>query len=356
MGPGRGGGRVVFNKQPRFLTARTRDSAWRLGIIGNDDLRLVVGLNYDSVRAELNRMRNIFLIAVPLALALVGGGGWLVATRALRPLKTIALTARQVTARGLDQRIPSSGDDPEISRVISVLNSMMDRLETSFRQATRFSADASHELKTLLAIMQGELENAIQSSMPGSTEQRVFTGLLEQNQNLKRITSSLLLLAQADAGQLKLTPEEISLSHELEGLIEDAQALAADSKLEFAADIPPGVRVRGDRGLLRMALLNLLQNAVRYNEPGGSVAVRLAAAKEATLTLCNTGPGIPEADQSKIFERFYRVQQPAAPARDGHGLGLSLAREIILAHRGQLTLQESRPGYTCFAVVLPLLP
>jgi signal transduction histidine kinase len=352
FGSGRGGGPVVFNKLPRFFTARTPESAWRLGIMGNDDLRLVVGLNYDTVEAELNQMRNIFLITLPLALLLVGGGGWLVAGRALRPLQTITRTAEQVTARGLDQRIPVSDEDPEIGRLIQVLNGMIDRLEASFRQAIRFGADASHELKTPLAIMQAELENAIQSATPGSSEQRVFTNLLEETQQLKRITGSLLLLAQADAGQLKLTLEEIPLSGDVEAMIEDAQILAAESGLQFKLEIQPGIMVRGDRGLLRMALMNLIQNAVRYNELGGAVGLTLVSGKEVELSICNTGPGIPPNDQLRIFDRFYRVRQSSPGSGEGLGLGLSLAREIILAHRGRLVLKESRPGHTCFTVSL----
>jgi signal transduction histidine kinase len=351
-GAGRGGGPVVFTKVPRFFTVRTPDSAWRLGLMGNDDLRLVVGLNFDSVQAELNRMRNVFLTALPVALVLIGGGGWLVAGRALRPLETISRTAEQVTARGLDQRIPVSNEDPEIRRVIDVLNGMMDRLEKSFRQATRFSADASHELKTPLAIMQAEMEAAIQNAAPGSAEQRAFGNLLEETQQLKRITSSLLLLAQADSGQLKLAVEKFSLSDDMAAMVEDARILAAESNIQFQLDLPRGVTVEADRGLLRMALLNLITNAVRYNEPGGSVSLGLKAGNEVALTVCNSGPGIPPPDQERIFDRFYRVRPSGDRAVDGLGLGLSLAREIIQAHQGRLLLLESRPGRTCFGVFL----
>lgn len=355
LGPGGGGTSVLFTKIPRFFTVRAGDSAWRLGILGSNEVRLVVGLNFDQVQAELNRMRNIFAVTLPLALLLVGSGGWLVAGRALRPLNTISAMAEGVTAQGLDKRIPASGSDVEITRLVRVLNGMMDRLEASFRQAIRFSADASHELKTPLAVMQGELENALQAAEPGSPAQQVFGNLLEETQRLKRITRGLLLLSQADAGQLQLAIEDVDLSAELEGLIEDARVLAGDSNLAFDVRIRPHVRVQADRSLLQMALLNLLRNAVKYNEPGGALAVALEAGDtQALLTVCNSGPGIPPSDQPRVFERFYRADQTRTGAQLGLGLGLSLAREILHAHRGRLVLVESRPGRTCFEVTLPL--
>jgi signal transduction histidine kinase len=254
----------------------------------------------------------------------------------------------------LEQRIPDSGDSPEASRVVQVLNRMMERLEASFRQATRFSADASHELKTPLTIMQGELENALQAAVPGSPEQQLFTSLLEQTQRLSTITRSLLLLAQADAGQLKLTLEPVDLGAELASMMEDAQLLAADSRLSFDVQAPPQLRVEADRTLLRTALFNLVGNAIKYNDPEGRIEVRLIAAQSKTVfTIGNTGQGIPVADQPKIFARFFRTGSADQPRPDGIGLGLSLAREILRAHGGELALQESRPAWTVFAATLP---
>jgi two-component system heavy metal sensor histidine kinase CusS len=364
-GPGWGGGRgfgagrggpppdIVFTKPPEFFSAQTPAGPWRFGVMVSDDLTLVLGLNQTEVETELNRVRNAFLLTLPVALFLVGLGGWVVAGRALRPLKTIADTAEQVTVRGLDQRISPSTDSPEVTRLIHVLNGMMDRLETSFRQAIRFSADASHELKTPLAIMQGELENALQSAAPGSAEQQLFSNLLEETQRLKTITRSLLLLAQADAGHLKLALETVDVSAELDAMIEDAGVLAADLRLQFDVAVQPQVRVEADRALLHTAMFNLISNAVKYNEPGGRISFRLEGAeKQAVITIGNSGPGIPPADQPKIFERFFRVDRGKRPGVDGIGLGLSLAREIVRAHGGELSLVESRPGWTCFQLRL----
>ena len=352
-GPGRGmgpgGGQAAFTKIPEFQTIATPAGEWRLGMMGSDETTLIVGLNTGQAKAELNHLRNGFLLALPIALLLVGLGGWFVAGRALRPMRVIARTAEQVTARGLDQRIPLSHEDPEISRVIMVLNRMMDRLEKSFQQATRFSADASHELKTPLAIMQGELENALQEALPGSNEQQVFGNLLEETQRLKTITSGLLLLARADAGQLKPALETVDLTAIFEGILEDARVLAEDTRLEFEVKITPGIVVQADPVLLRTALLNLLVNAVKYNEPGGKVLATLESREnQVFLTIGNSGPGIPEADKDRIFTRFHRVDAARQRQVDGIGLGLSLAREIVRAHDGELELKESRPGWTCF--------
>jgi signal transduction histidine kinase len=270
---------VTFTRIPKFQTVRTKHAAWRMGMLGTADLTLVIGLNYAPVQAELDRVRNLFLVTLPCALLLIGAGGWVVAGRALVPLHNIAQTAERVTAQGLDQRIAMSAEDPEITRLIHVLNRMIDRLEASFRQAVRFSADASHELKTPLAIMQGELENALQMTRPDSPEQRVFANLLEEVERLKGVTRSLLLLAQADAGQLPL-------------------------------------------------------------------------AAQVELEICNAGPGVPESDQARLFDRFYRVDTARSREVEGAGLGLSLAREIARAHGGTLRLKESRSGRTCFVLTL----
>jgi heavy metal sensor kinase len=302
----------------------------------------------------MDHLRRTFVWTLPLAFLVVGVGGWLVAGRALKPLRAIAETARKVTATGLDQRIPQSHESPEIRRVIEMLNHMMDRLEKSFRQATRFSADASHELKTPLAIMQGELENALQSAPPGSSEQQLCNTLLEEVQRLKTITRSLLLLAQADAGQLKLAVDDVNLSAEVEGLLEDAKVLAGDKRLSFEETIPANVVAQGDRALLRTAMLNLVSNAVKYAEPGGRVKVALALEDgQLVLSIGNTGSGIPPEETLRLFSRFHRVHREGEARVEGMGLGLSLAREIARAHRGDVVLKESRAGWTCFELRLP---
>jgi len=343
-----------FSKAPRFFTQTAGSLAWRFGVLGNDNDRLVLGLGLADLQTELARLRNGFLVALPLALLGIAWGGWWIAGYAVRPLQSIAQVAERVTARGLDQRIPLSNEDREIARLIGVLNGMMDRLEASFQQAIRFSADASHELKTPLAVMQGELETALHTASPGSPEQQVYVGLLEETQRLKTITRSLLLLAQADAGHLPLTVEPINLSQALAGLTEDVEALAAESRIAVELVLERQLHVQADWPLLRQAISNLLHNALRYNEPDGWIRVSLATRSDhIELEVGNGGPGIPAEIQSRIFDRFFRADASRSRHVDGVGLGLSLAREITHAHRGSLLLKESGPGRTCFLLSLP---
>lgn len=363
LGPGRGWGRArngamaeaLFTKVPRFLSVRGAATTWRLGILGNARDRLVVGLDTAEMAEEMGRMRLAFLLALPVALGVIGAGGWWVAGRAVRPLRRIAEAAERVTARGLDQRLPDSAEDPEIARLVGVLNGMMNRLEASFRQATRFSADASHELKTPLAVMQGELEQALQSAEEGSREQQTYVSLLEETRRLKTITRSLLLLAQADSGQLPLSPTSWNLAEDLGEMIDDARVLAEAADLELHTAMPPELPVVADRVLLRLVISNLLENAIHYNEARGRVELRIRV-RDAHLELevANTGPGIPEEDQARVFERFHRGARARQNRREGLGLGLSLAREILLAHQGTLNLVSSRPGETVFRLTLPM--
>jgi signal transduction histidine kinase len=346
---------VNFDKEPEFLTITTKERSWRVGRLGSNEFTLVIGLSTDATAAELRQLRNAAAITLPIALLLIGLGGWVVAGRALRPLRRIAETASSVTSRGLDQRVPALDGDPEITRLVDMLNGMMDRLEIGFRQATRFSADASHELKTPLAIMRGELEQAVQRAAPGSDEQRTLNSLLEETHRLGSIIRSLLLLSRADAGRLVTTHEVVDLTHLVGELVDDASVSAEAAGIHVASEITPGIRVSGDADLLRTAILNLLVNAQKHNQPGGSVTVRLARQEGlAILEITNTGAAIAQEERHDIFERFHRGRDARDHAREGVGLGLSLAREIIAGHNGSLTLAEDRgDGLVRFTATLP---
>ncbi len=333
-----GGVRPPRQKVPAFLTVETPAGSWRVGFVGNELVTLTVALSLAELSRDAGRFRRAFLLISPLALAALAAGGWWLAGRSLRPVAIITRTAESLGAHGLDRRVPVVEADPEIQRLVDMINGMLERLERSFQQAVRFSSDAAHELQTPLTVLQGELDNAIQAAAAGSREQRLFTGLLEEVRKLKAIVRKLLLLARADAGRLALHVEEIDLGA-LAGLAaEDVEAMAPDREVEVAA--APGVRVRGDADLLGQAVRNLTSNAVKYSPAGSRIRFEVRAAGEtAKLRLTNAAPPIPAADRDRIFDRFYRLDAARSRGAGGSGLGLSLAREIARAHRGDLVLE-----------------
>ncbi|MCU0782564.1 MAG: ATP-binding protein [Verrucomicrobia bacterium] len=339
-------------KSPRFSTVATDGKSWRAGVMGNPYVTLILAANMDDFDSRMTGLRNTYLSTLVVVLVLVAGGAWFVARRALRPVTALTRTAERVTAHGLDQRIPAMTSDAEFNRLITVFNEMLDRLEKSFTQATRFSADASHELKTPLARLQVELEQALGSAPSGSPQQEVYSSLLDEVSRLKAIVQKLLLLSLADAGRLQLKCKPVNLTRMLENVIEDCRAQAPHLTVE--QKLAPDVHVNSDADLLEQALQNLASNAIKYNYDHGRIRFELATeANHIAVRVANSGPGIPPADRERIFERFYRADKSRSGRVDGVGLGLSLSREIIRTHGGELSLEDSEDGFTCFAAKLP---
>jgi two-component system, OmpR family, heavy metal sensor histidine kinase CusS len=338
---------------PVYITVRATQTYWRIIAMGNERITLNIGVNLSAARADARRFRAAFLAASVFALVLLIGGAWLLAQVALRPVQVVARTAETITARQLDQRIPDMDADEEFRHLIVVINSMLDRLERSFRQAVRFGADAAHELKTPLTILQGELEQALQRAPDGSVEQRTYTDLLDEVQRLKGIVRKLLLLAQADSGQMQLARQRLKLGEIVQAVCEDLGILAPHVKL--TAEMDPDVWVMGDADLLNQVLQNLASNAAKFNDERNIIAMTLRRTERgAVFSISNTGPGIPLADSDKMFERFYRADKSRSRQIDGAGLGLSLSREIARAHGGDLILERSDEHMTIFTLTLPL--
>ena len=336
----------------RFLTAAADGRTWRFAVMGNETMTLVIGIDLADFQAEVGRLRGAFAVTAPLALLLLAVGGWLLAGQALRPVTVLARVAGDITARGLNRRVPAMRASREFQGLIDVINGMLDRLERSFQQATRFSADAAHELKTPLTILQGQLEQALRSAPDDSPEQRVYAGLLDEVQRLKVIVRKLLLLAQADAGQLTLSLERVDLSREIALLCEDIPLLSPG--LTVKTDLTPGGVLMADPDLLRQALQNLIGNALKYNGAGGTIEARLRRQGETLVfSLANTTEAAAHLDRDRIFTRFYRGDTARTRATDGLGLGLSLAREIVRAHGGDLVLDDLRDGWISFTATLP---
>lgn len=339
-------------KKPFFKTIRTADGSWRVGIMGSQRLTILLGMNMAGYYRDMEYFRTALQITVPIALLLLAGGGWIIAHRAMRPVALITRTAEGINARALDQRIPRTDSDRELSRLVEVINGMLDRLQKSFGQAVRFSADAAHELQTPLTILQGELDDAVQHAVIGSEEQQRYSALLEEVQRLKSIVQKLLVLARADAGKLNLRMAPVDFSALIENAVEDAEVIAPHLRLE--KQIEPKMMVKADPDLLGQVIQNLMSNAMKYNIEKGLIRLRLATVgMNARFTIANTGNAIPLDDREKIFDRFYRVDKSRNRAIPGSGLGLSLSREIALAHGGDLRLDPGMDGLVSFTLSLP---
>ncbi len=341
-----------------LITFNWNNQTWRGIKIEGRGYRLIGAVDQAPTLTALREFRTLFLIGIPVSLALIAIGAWIVVDRALRPIRTISRAASQITAADLSERIPEGPhSDSEIADLIEVLNHMIRRLEGSFRHANRFSADVSHELKTPIAIMQGEIESAIRECDVDSKAHGMFIIAREEVQRLKDIIDSLMLLAKADVGELVHRHEAIDLSGELEGLVEDAEILALPKSITISADISPDIKFEGDVILLRQAFLNLITNAVRYNFDDGSIKIAMKASSrkgQIRMRIANTGPPIPEADQKLVFDRFHRVDKSRSRNTEGVGLGLSLVQEIIEGHGGRIWLVESTLEQTLFEITLPL--
>ncbi|MDG2122353.1 MAG: ATP-binding protein [Verrucomicrobiales bacterium] len=351
----RPGSNIPLKPVAKFTVTSPDGAEWRMIALANRGIGMVTGNELSGFEAELAPARNFFLTSIPFGMVAVALGGWLVGRRALRPLQRISTTAAHVTASDLAERIPTTGREyTEFSSLIGTLNAMIARLEKSFGQATRFTADASHELKTPIAIMQAEIESALRTCAPDSGEETTLLSLASETQRLKRITQSLLLLSQVDAGHLRLSKKPFDLSADITSLCEDAEHLCGEKSLSFSHSIAPDITVDADHVLIRQATQNLLTNAIKYNAESGSVSLTLTtSADSACLTFSNTGPGIPDTEREKIFDRFYRIDTARNRTTDGFGLGLNLAAEIAKAHGGSLELTPSETGLTTFTLTLP---
>ena len=324
----------------------------RTAVFQDEELALYLAADLAENDGLVRKLRTGFFVALPLVLAVVGFGSRWIARQALMPIRAMAATAERITAERLDQRleVPPTGD--EIGRLSAVLNEMFDRLDASFQQAGRFSADASHELRTPLTVMRAGIEDLQRTPGLDPATRETVNDLLEEARRLSAISEDLLLLSRADAGHFALHRSDVDLCEIVRDCIEDVMILAEPRRIRIETDLPAAARIAGDTNHLSRVFLNLFENAVRYNRDDGTIRVTLGREGEAwELEVANTGTGIAPEHAAHLFERFYRAA-PGGPVR-GHGLGLSIARELVRAHGGELALANSDAEWTTFRVRLP---
>ncbi len=331
------------------------DRVLRFALFHRGGITYAIGKDLDNIEEALAGLLRSYFIAFPLVVIAIGAGGWWIADRAVAPITTIAARAANISASDLSQRLPDTPAQDEIGDLTLVLNAMFDRLQRSFEQVTRFTSDASHELKTPLALMRAEVENALESPALAPEPRELLENLGEQCSRLSLIIDALLLLSRTDDRRLALEQTRFDLVRLVRELMEDAEILAEPARLSLECELPNEMPVWGDRRLLARAVMNLLDNAIKHNETAGRV--RVAAAREngqAVLRIGNTGRGLSRETGEEIFERFFRGDPAHGDETPGHGLGLSIAREIARAHRGDVQLARSDASWTEFSLMLPV--
>ncbi len=326
---------------------------WRVGAVASPHIRMAIAVSLHTINTEMNGIRNAYLVSIPTLLVSIAIGAWLLSGSALQPIREVTETLRQVTAKGLDRRVPVSGSDQEFVELLAVFNQMMERLERSFTQASRFSADAAHELKTPLSILQGELERTLQAAAPGEELQQRLSSLLDEVGHLGTIVRKLLLLSLADAGQMRLYKTEVDLSELLADLASDIELLSPD--LIVFLQVETSLNIQADQPFLIQVLQNLIGNAIKYNLPAGWVRIEAGQRDHLVyVRISNQSKDIPASERALIFDRFHRGEEARTKQVEGLGLGLSLAREIVYAHGGDLTLDATLAGQTAFTLTLPI--
>jgi signal transduction histidine kinase len=303
--------------------------------------------NYNT----LARVKTAGLYALPVAGLLSVIGGYWLAGRALKPVRKITEAAARITANDLHQRIPLPPARDEIRLLTKVLNDAFERLERSYLQAVRFASDASHQLKTPVTVMRAAIEALLADHSLRPEQSAALDDLLEQTRRLSSLTEGLLLLARADAGGIKAQPDEVDLLPILERCIEDAEVLGSHLHIQIERDVPARLRALADPGRTEQILLNLLENAVKYNRENGVISIRAGERRDGVfIAVLNTGDQIPNERIPWIFDRFSRGGRDES--RAGHGLGLSIAKELANAQGGDVRLLHSDAGGTEFELRL----
>jgi signal transduction histidine kinase len=313
--------------------------------------RPMESLVWESI--ETTALVGLALLASVVVVIVVS---YLVAGRILRPIREINSLAREITENTLATRLPRTASGDEIDELAASLNQMFDRLHSSFRRQKEFVANASHELKTPITLLRLSLEETLQDErLPVDVQER----LLAQERALSRMQQ--LVKNLLDLSRLELTERlertTFCLHALLRTVLDEFQVLLDERRLTLQADLAGALPIQADREKIQRALINLIDNAIRYNVPGGTVTCRtFQEATRVRVTITNTGQGIAAEDQVRIFDQFFRCEKSRASEHGGAGLGLTIVQRIVELHGGRLTIDSTPAGPTCLLVDLPCIP
>lgn len=350
-----GEGELTWTEQS-FQGAEIRSLYYPLGRLGESHEPHVL-----QVAAPLTA-RNSTLRAAALGLTLIAllvsgvtfAGAWWLAGRAVAPVRDITRQAEEIGAGTLGRRITAHADTLEYRRLVDVLNTMLDRIDAAFEAQRRFTGDASHELRSPLTALRGEIELALRKERSLEEYRRVLESSLEEAERLGDLADELLTLARSDAGVMEPRRRSVPLVEPVERAVDRLESRAASKRIDIRTSVEDEVVGSWDPELLERMAYNLVDNAVKYTTPGGHVRIEIRTEGELViLEVADTGPGIRQADRGRIFQRFYRADLARADSA-GTGLGLSIVRAIVQAHGGDVTADNREEGGALFRVRLPL--
>ncbi|HLK20416.1 MAG TPA: ATP-binding protein, partial [Bryobacteraceae bacterium] len=334
----------------RFRTLVTEAS------LHGEKYRVLVAAPMDATEATLRRVRLFLLLAAPGVLLLAALGGYWISGRALAPVDEITRAARVIGIQNLSQRlvVPNTGD--EIQRLSETWNDMLARLEGAVKRLSQFTADASHELRTPIALIRTTAELTLRRDRPAETYREALRQVVAESERTTRLVEDLLLLARSDAGLPSLPLERMELTPLVKDVCQQGRVLAEARQLQISAEIPDEpVYVEANDPALRRMLLLLLDNAVKYTPSGGRITMSVDRGPSgATVAVRDTGIGIPETALPHVFERFYRVDESRNRDAGGTGLGLSIAKWIAERHHASLEAESVVGEGSVFRIKFPL--
>ena len=318
---------------------------------------LVIGRSLADSYGVVNKFTTRYFAIVPVILLLCGAVGWGVAGRALIPVTEVAQAARSITGTNLSVQIPLRGSGDELDQLIEAFNRMIERLNYSFEQMRQFSTDVSHELRTPLTAIRGQLEVALFTAETPDQYRDAMVNALQDVEQLSNIVRALLLLSQAESGQLVLQLTSINIGTMVADMVEQFQIPAEEAGIVLEnAVVDDDVIIRADKTQMGRLISNLLSNSIKYTHKDGRIRVAVQRQDDtAVLWVEDTGIGIPAAKLPHIFDRFYRVRPSQSNPVQGLGLGLSFVAWIVNAHGGKVTVDSTEGKGTRFTVVFPML-
>src|SRR5467141_3720222 len=343
----------VTTRLPKGTRVRLASSVYHI-----EDQRVVLRAAYSEERLwrELGEFGQFLLLGFPIAVLLAGFGGYALARKALSPIDSMATQAKTISAERLGDRLSIENPEDELGKLGTVFNGMLGRLQAAFDQLRRFTSDASHELRTPLTAIRSVGEVALQDQRSPAEYRDVIGSMLEEVDRLTRLAESLLARSRADAGHVQLQREDIRLLRLAEEASSVVEVLAEEKRQQIDIAGNANLLVSVDRLILRQAIVNLLDNAIKYSPAGSQILVRVKSGgdRQIFLEVIDQGPGIPSEHQPHVFDRFFRVDKARTREWGGAGLGLSITRWAVEVHGGDITLESEEGHGSTFRISLPL--